>query len=244
MNERIRSIETCALNAWPAADDTWVGKWLVRRDRGYTKRANCIYAFPGEPDLDIDQRLTECESLMTRAQLPVIVRELSTFPVPGLAETLTDGGMSVFDGSLVMTRDIGEGGTASSVQDVDLSEWLELYLKFEGGTKGNQAVHREILARISAAKRYAVLKQDDRPVSIGLAVAENGWLGLFDIATDPGQRGRGFGTAMIDGLLNWGASVGCTCSYLQVMAGNVTAQRLYSRLGFAEEYRYHYWAVR
>lgn len=244
MNERIQTIETCALNAWPAADDTWIGNWLVRRDRGYTKRANCIYAFPGEPELDLEQRLTRCSELMTEVRLPVIVRESSTFPVEGLAEALTDRGMSVFDSSIVMTRGIEQSTTAHGLVDVGMDEWLNLYLQFEGGTKGNQEVHREILERIPATKRYAALIDDERAVSIGLGVAENGWLGLFDIATDPDQRGNGFGAKMVAGLLYWGASVGCSGSFLQVMATNATAQRLYTRLGFAEEYRYHYWAVR
>ncbi len=44
----------------------------------------------------------------------------------------------------------------------------------------------------------------------------------------------------MDALLEWGAEQGARTAYLQVLADNEPAMRLYERLGFNEHHRYHY----
>jgi N-acetylglutamate synthase len=64
--------------------------------------------------------------------------------------------------------------------------------------------------------------------------------GLFDLVVAPERRGRGHGRALVDGLLRWAATGGARRAYLQVLATNVVAVRLYERAGFREAYRYWY----
>lgn len=232
-------IERAALRAWPAESDEWVDGWLVRRDHGYTKRANCIYAWPGREALD--DQIARCRSLVEAAGLPFIVRESTIAPVPGLAARLAALGLERFDETIVMTRALVPDAASPPAADVPLVDWMRLYAQFEGGTRGNQAIHRQIVERISQPKRFCVGYRDDEPVSIGLAVADGSWLGLFDIATDTAHRGRGFGGELVRGMMVWGATVGCTDAYLQVVSRNEAAIRLYTRLGFHEAYRYHYY---
>lgn len=238
------AIEQAALRAWPAREDVRIGSWIVRVDAGYTKRANCIYGW-GEPGLDLDRRIEECSAVSRAAGLPVIVREASWNPVPGLAEFAATRNILPFDQSIVMTRPLAkpQGWSTAPAPEVPLSEWLDCYLRFEGGTKGNQATHREILERINRPVRLAVHLDEDIPVSIGLAVADGTLAGLYDIATDPACRGRGFGSLLVEGMLAWGIGMGCDTAYLQVMAANSSAVRLYARLGFTEAFRYHYYRL-
>jgi N-acetylglutamate synthase len=237
-------IEQAAIRAWPAAHDDRVGNWLVRRDRGYTKRANAIYAWAGEDSRSLDWHLASGRRLHDEAGLPLILRETSFAPVPGLEEALRGQGMTPFDHTLVMTRSLDEADDVNPATRAGLDAWMRLYERFEGGTKGNQAIHREILDRIATDRLPAVLATKGRPVSIGLAVADGTLLGLFDIATDPAERGKGHGRQLIGGMMAWGRAAGCETAYLQVMASNLAAVRLYERLGFTEAYRYHYWAQR
>lgn len=244
MTKQLRDIELAALRAWPAANDHWMDTWLVRIDRGYTKRANGIYAW-GSPESNLPDQIKSCTSLVRSANLPIILREATWNPVPGLAEYAADQGALPFDHTIVMTRPLTKpiGWSPAPAPALPLDTWLANYLTFEGGTKGNQAIHREILERIQPPKLLAVHFDEELPVSIGLAVADGPLLGLFDIATDPDQRGRGHASVLLSGMLAWGWSLGCTTAYLQVMATNEPACRLYAKLGFTEAFRYHYYRL-
>jgi len=73
-----------------------------------------------------------------------------------------------------------------------------------------------------------------------LGVLEGKNFGLFDIVTHPKMRNRGYGTQLIIGMLNWAKKCGAEISYLQVMEENEPARRLYSKLGFRDQYKYWY----
>ena len=61
------------------------------------------------------------------------------------------------------------------------------------------------------------------------------------VVTEPGQRRRGLSRATLSALLQRGQQLGATGACLQVVAANLSAIRLYERLGFTcELYRYHY----
>jgi N-acetylglutamate synthase len=54
------------------------------------------------------------------------------------------------------------------------------------------------------------------------------------------HRRRGYGHALVRGMLGWAAERGARHAYLQVVAANTPARRLYAGLGFREVYRYWY----
>ncbi len=86
----------------------------------------------------------------------------------------------------------------------------------------------------------ALLGEAGAEVGCGRAVKTGGWVGLYDIATDPAHRRRGHGERMVRSLLDWGRQRGMSGAFLQVEAENRTAVRLYTRLGFRPFYRYGY----
>jgi GNAT superfamily N-acetyltransferase len=77
-------------------------------------------------------------------------------------------------------------------------------------------------------------------VACGLGVLEKDYFGLFDLVTDPSRRNRGYGTALVAGLLAWAQAKGTQHAYLQVMESNGPARQLYARFGFHEAYPYWY----
>ena len=240
MNEDLRELELTALRAWPAAQERRLGEWLVRRSEGYTKRANAAFVLDREPGLDLAARIDECDALYRERGLPLIVRESSLVAEPALRALMTKRGFWRIDETKVMVLDPLTVGPVLPTQ-LDLDHWLELYLRFEGGTKGNQRHHRAIVDRIATPICLAVHHDRDEAVAVGLAVADGTWLGLFDIATDPARRRQGYGRALVDGLLAWGGQEGAKRVFLNVMADNAPAIALYERLGFREAYRYWYW---
>jgi GNAT superfamily N-acetyltransferase len=76
--------------------------------------------------------------------------------------------------------------------------------------------------------------------SIGFAVAEQGWTGIFGMGTRPGHRRRGAATAVLHTLAEWAVEQDAPRLYLQVEEANTAARDLYARAGFVDAYGYHY----
>ena len=76
----------------------------------------------------------------------------------------------------------------------------------------------------------------------GYAGTDGDWLGFGGLWVDPAARRSGLAFAIIGAFLDWGAAQGATTAYLQVLADNTAALRLYDRLGFREHHRYRYLA--
>jgi ribosomal protein S18 acetylase RimI-like enzyme len=76
--------------------------------------------------------------------------------------------------------------------------------------------------------------------SIGFAVAEQGWTGIFGMGTRPGFRRKGYASAVLRTLARWAVEHDAPRLYLQVEVDNAAARSLYERAGFVETYRYHY----
>ena len=85
-----------------------------------------------------------------------------------------------------------------------------------------------------------VLIVEGKVVACGLGIYQDEYFGLFDIVTDEGERGRGYGHELVESMLVWGIERGANWAYLQVTTHNVPANRLYARFGFQEAYRYWY----
>ncbi len=69
---------------------------------------------------------------------------------------------------------------------------------------------------------------------------EDDWLGISGVWVNPERRRRGLGLAVIARLLGWGAELGATTTYLQVLSDNEPALTLYARLGFTPHHTYRY----
>ncbi|HSJ45724.1 MAG TPA: GNAT family N-acetyltransferase [Euzebyales bacterium] len=84
----------------------------------------------------------------------------------------------------------------------------------------------------------AVLPHADR------VVADDGWAGLFGMATLPHARGKGAGRSVLAALADWAGAHGADRLYLQVDCDNLPALRLYEGAGFADLCWYHYRTAR
>lgn len=74
----------------------------------------------------------------------------------------------------------------------------------------------------------------------GYAGFDRDWVGFGGIWVAPGSRRQGLGLAVMAALVEWGAELGATTAYLQVLDGNDAALALYDRLGFRAHHRYCY----
>jgi GNAT superfamily N-acetyltransferase len=238
----LSSLERVALRACPAAEERWLGRWLLRFGGGYTKRANSAFVLGVEPDLDLDVRIEAAAAQLREQDLPLIVRESSLKVDPRIGVALRQRGFSRIDETIVMTAAMPES-SGDGPEQIDLDTWLDLYQRFEGGTRGSTTQYRTLLTRIEQPTCYGVLRSAGEPITIGQAVADSGWVGLYAIATDPARRRQGYGRSLVRHLLAWGSAQGASHSYLQVIASNAPAVSLYEQLGYVEAYRYWYWVL-
>lgn len=97
-----------------------------------------------------------------------------------------------------------------------------------------------VLDRVSLPTAYVSVLHGSEVVAVGRGVAEQGWVGVFGMATLPAARGRRAARQVLAALASWAAASGATGLYLQVECANHPAVQLYARHGFSERCRYHY----
>ena len=74
----------------------------------------------------------------------------------------------------------------------------------------------------------------------GYAGYADDWIGFAGITVEPAARRQGLGLAVMTALVEWGAELGASTAYLQVLEGNRAALGLYESLGFRTHHRYCY----
>jgi ribosomal protein S18 acetylase RimI-like enzyme len=235
----LQALESAAFSAWPSQHCIDSQGWFLRLDRGYTKRANSANATAHSRELtgsDVDA----IETRFRDSGLVPIFRLTSFAPIENTDRLLDSRGYQSCDASLVMARSIeGVKGTDQACAP-DATSWLDAFQKASGKRGADQAVHLEILHRIAAPRAWAVHSESEPDLSCGLGVLVDDKLGLFDLATRAEYQRRGFAQNLCEGLLAWGAHRGARTAFLQVVATNTSAIRLYEKLGFKIAYRYWY----
>lgn len=86
--------------------------------------------------------------------------------------------------------------------------------------------------------RTYIGEADGEPVTTGVGVTLGPFVGIFNIATLPERRGRGFGAAVTARAASDGFAAGAQWSYLQSSAAGYS---VYSRLGYATIERWDCW---
>lgn len=137
------------------------------------------------------------------------------------------------------------GWAVGAVPSVELSRaadpaWDAAFQSLSGLRDDQQANHRQILDAILPQKCFASVQAQGQIIGCALGVLQNDAIGIYDVVVQPACRRQGHGERLVRSLLGWGSQHGAQTAYLQVMLNNLTAQRLYARLGFREQYQYWY----
>lgn len=243
MNAEIRAIEELSLNAWPARQTLLVDGWVLRFSGGYTRRANSVNPlYPSSQPLET--KIQACEALYRQLGLPSIFKLTPASQPAELDECLQALGYARDADTSVQTLSL-EGfspPTDSAIQlEAALSdEWMAAFARMNASSPAQLANHRAILEAIQPQCCYAALRIDGQVAACGLAVLQNGQVGLYDILVEPSARRQGCGERVVRALLGWGCQRQASRAYLQVMHNNPPALRLYARVGFREAYSYWY----
>ncbi len=109
-----------------------------------------------------------------------------------------------------------------------------------GGPRTVVENEARLLNGVRLCSAYVTVSADGRPVAIGRAVADDGWTGVFGMATTPSARRRGAARMVLSAIARWAHEQDTPRLYLQVERSNTAACRVYAAAGFTEVATYHY----
>jgi N-acetylglutamate synthase len=131
------------------------------------------------------------------------------------------------------------GSLRVQLNDEPSDAWFEVWHAVHGHG-GDTRSERDMLDRVERPCAYASAMSGGDVVAVGRVVADDGWAGVFGMATLPPARGKGAARAVLAALADWAGAHRAGRMYLQVERDNIPAIRLYERTGFGELCGYHY----
>ncbi len=239
------ALESRLVNAWPAFEVELAEGWLMRFAEGYSKRANAATAFLPVARLDPPLVGAMLASFAARGIAPCF--RLTGLEHRSADAMLAEHGLVPYDPSVAMVAPLGDGLVLDPSIRLDPAAkpaWIAAAADANGGAKSNRDILGRIVRRIRQPVAFATLDLDGHDVAWGFAVAERGFVGLYDIVVAPDLRGLGLGRRLVLGLLAWGREAGADRAYLQVRQANTLADALYRSLGFTVAYRYTHRVLR
>lgn len=240
------SIEEMSMNAWPSLQTVLYDGWVLRLAEGFTRRANSVNPiYPSS--LDAATKIEACERLYTSKGLKTIFKITPAVFPENLDGLLAARGYEKINVTSLMALDLkdfndGSSGNSRLSRSPDES-WIYDACRMNGITDADRGIMKRMLQCIAHKSLFVSVQAEGKTAACGMAVIENGHMGLFDIVVDSGLRGRGLGRQLMKELLCLGRSEGATKAYLQVMKDNLPAVRLYEGLGFVKAYEYWYRAL-
>ncbi|MNS26157.1 Acetyltransferase (GNAT) family protein [compost metagenome] len=244
-----RLIEEMNLNAWPALHTVVYDGWLLRFTEGYSKRSNSVTPLYPSRLKDLAAKIYECEAIYEQNGLNPVFKITPFDSSEGLDSILEQHGYKSVDTTLVLTRGLGDPEHKTHLPDalpghvtVDSKvshDWLELLCKFGSlKTEYKDTAYRMLMA--SPLKMgFFTLYDAGEPAACGYCVIQAGYMGIYDIVSDPSRRRRGYGLSLLLSMLDWGRASGAEHAYLLVVESNHAARSLYGKLNFTQ--LYHYW---
>lgn len=239
----VRRFEAAGFRAWPATSVHYDGTWAVRLTGGHpAKRLNSVNPLDPGDDANLGERIARAARRFDAYGRPLTFR-VSPLSGRGIAAYLDREGWSSFSESLVMRTPLDERLLHDAMHQIPLKD-MGRFIGAAIAIRNLDPVLRpglsEVINSIQPQAGLFVHEQEGAPVSTAICVHDGDLAGLFEVATEESQRGKGYGRRTLLSALKWARAHGARQAWLQVEADNETAIGLYRSMGFHELYRYHY----
>jgi ribosomal protein S18 acetylase RimI-like enzyme len=225
----VRRFEAAGFRAWPATSVHYDGAWAVRLTGGH-------------PAKRLKERIARASRRFDAYGRPLTFR-MSPLASPKITAYLDEQNWSRFDESLVMRVALTSEMVSSALDQIplkDMGRFISAAIAIRNVDPALRPGLSEVISMIQPEAGLFVLENEDQPVSTAICVRDGDLAGLFEIATQASERGKGHGRRTILSALKWAQAHGARQAWLQVEAANEAAIGLYRSLGFEEVYRYHY----
>lgn len=240
----IRLIEEMSMNAWVSICSDFYDGWILRTSNGYTKRANSINPVY-ESKLDLYDKIAFCEKYYKMKNLPVIYKINSDSKLKYLDNLLSEKKYIRIDDTSVkemVIKDI----LINDVNNVDVQfvlndDWINGYIECHSRNEIHpKIILKQMLEKINQTTILATCIVNGKSIGFGLGVVEREYVGILNIYINNLNRGKGYAKNIMHKILFEAKKIGATKSYLQVVKGNIPAEKLYDKFGYKEIYSYWY----
>ncbi|MCO5064856.1 MAG: GNAT family N-acetyltransferase [Rhizobiaceae bacterium] len=239
----VRRFEAAAFRAWPAASVHYDGTWVVRLNAGHpAKRLNSVNPLDPGDVRDLEERVARAGRWFEAYGRPLTFR-LSPLSGPALTDYFDAQGWISMSESLVMRASLQDLPVDNAILQIplkDIGRFINAAMEVHMMDPALRPGLTEIISSIHAEAGLFVLEDSGTPLATAVCVHDGDLAGLFEIATGPRERGKGYGRRVVLSALRWARLRGAEQAWLQVEADNTPALRLYETIGFVEAYRYHY----
>jgi ribosomal protein S18 acetylase RimI-like enzyme len=248
--ETVRSLQEKAARALPAEHVEHVGGWWLRHSTTGAWWAGTVLPHADAGPEELARRVADAEQFYavhgTAARF-----QITPWACPAALDTLLakrgychESPVSL---QVASTRQVLDRASTDSLlvplDDDPTSAWFEVWHAVSGHA-GDRRAEWDMLGGVKQPSAYASAMLGNDVVAVGRAVAEDGWAGVFGMATLPHARGKRAGRSVLAALAVWAAAHDADRLYLQVACDNIPALRLYDGAGFGEVCTYHYRTAR
>ena len=205
----IRRFEAAGFRAWPAASVRYDGTWVVRLTASHPgKRLNSVNPLDPGDDRRLDERIARARRSFDAYGRPLTFR-LSPLSAPLLSQHLDGLGWKRIAETLVMSRPLDADFVEDAIHQIplkDMSRFITAALKVREGDAGLRPGLSEVISSIEPEAGLFVLEHEASPVATAICVHDRDLAGLFELATDVAQRGKGYGRRALLSGAQMGAS--------------------------------------
>ncbi|WP_047241529.1 N-acetylglutamate synthase, CG3035 family [Corynebacterium epidermidicanis] len=247
-NSEIRAVEIATAAAFPGIEHVEIDGWLLRAGDGITERSNSAAPLGASAGFS-PVPIAAIQDFYQRHGLPPSILVPDRI-APTALQFARASGWSFGPEIVVMTRSLQPAPSFSppagfhfEVLDAPTPDWLDLY-HFRGQPLPEHAL-RLLQQEIEGHLGFGAIRSDSGEiVAITRATITAGgdeqYLGYSAVEVAAAYRRRGLASALGAAMLSWGAQMGATQAYLQVVATNEAGLGLYDKLGFTEHHRHRY----
>jgi len=245
MNEKIEVIEELLLNSIPAWQTVLLDGWVLRLNKNYTYRANCVCPLNYTEGIGVTEKIKSCEELFDRNGLPTVFKVTPSLQ-GGFSDILLSMNYQNIKTVNVMTCSLNKSSMdmRPEIKYAELPDekWLAASANLTGVTSPDLVTaHCQRLKDIAVKSIFVKAIINGKIIGCGYGTVERGYVGIYDLHVDDVYRQRGFGTSICNAIIRYGIEHHAESAYLIVHSKNSNAIALYAHLEFSQLYEYSFY---